>query len=57
MPDECSAGDELQLDTENGIIKNITTGREYSIPPFSPEIQELIDVGGLVNYTKKKLGV
>ena len=57
LPDECSNGDELQLDTENGVIKNLTTGKEYSIPPFSPEIQELIDVGGLVNYTKKKLGV
>ncbi len=57
LSDECSKGDELELDTENGIIKNLTTGKEYACPPFSPEIQELIDVGGLVNYTKKKLGV
>ena len=57
LPDECSKGDIIELDTENGVIKNVTTGKEYSCPPFSPEIQELIDIGGLVNYTKKKLGV
>ncbi|MBE7705676.1 MAG: 3-isopropylmalate dehydratase small subunit [Cyanobacteria bacterium SIG30] len=57
LPDECSKGDVIELDTENGIIKNLTTKKEYSCPPFNKEIQELIDIGGLVNYTKKKLGV
>ena len=57
LADECDKGDELELDLENGIIKNLTKGKEYSYPPFNKEIQELINVGGLVNYTKKKLGV
>lgn len=57
LPDECAKGDELELDLERGIIKNLTTGKEYSYPPFSAEIQDLINAGGLVNYTKKKLGV
>jgi len=30
---------------------------EYKIAVYPKEIQELIDIGGLVNYTKKKLGV
>lgn len=57
ISDECEKGDELELDLENGVIRNITKGKEYSYPPFNKEIQELINVGGLVNYTKKKLGV
>lgn len=57
LPDECTKGDELELDLERGIIKNLTTGKEYTYPPFSSEIQDLINAGGLVNYTKKKLGV
>ncbi len=57
LPDECTKGDELELDLSRGIIKNLTTGKQYSYPPFSSEIQDLINAGGLVNYTKKKLGV
>lgn len=57
LPDECSKGDELEVDLTNGIIKNITTGKEYSCNKFPPEIQNLINEGGLINYTKHKLGV
>lgn len=57
LPDEITKGDELSLDLENGVIKNLTTGKEYTCPPFSKEIQELVDIGGLVNFTKKKLGL
>lgn len=57
LPDETKTGDKLEMDLENGVIKNLTTGKEYPVPVFPKEIQELIDVGGLVNYTKKKLGV
>ncbi len=57
LPDETETGDKLELDMEKGIVKNVTKNKEYPITVFPKEIQELIDVGGLVNYTKKKLGV
>ncbi|MCD8025179.1 MAG: 3-isopropylmalate dehydratase small subunit [Candidatus Gastranaerophilales bacterium] len=57
LPDETSKGDELELNLEKGEIKNLTTGKSYPVTVFPKEIQELIDAGGLVNYTKKKLGV
>ncbi len=57
LPDETNTGDELEMDLEKGIIKNLTTKKEYPVTVFPPEIQELINAGGLVNYTKKKLGV
>ncbi len=55
--DECSKGDEIEVNLEEGTIKNLTTGKEYTCNKFPAEIQNLINEGGLVNYTAKKLGV
>lgn len=55
LPDEISKGDEIEVDAENGIIKNLTTGKNYPTTAYTGSIKELIDVGGLVNYTKTKL--
>jgi len=52
---EISEGDEVEVDGEKGIIKNITTGKEYPVKPIPPFMKELIDAGGLVNYVKKKI--
>lgn len=57
MPDECSKGDEIEVDLSTGIVKNLTKGKEYQCVKFPPEIQDLISRGGLINYTKTKLGV
>lgn len=57
LADEVKSGDELELDLDKGIIKNLTNGKEYACSKFPAEIQELISVGGLVNYTKKKMEV
>jgi 3-isopropylmalate dehydratase small subunit len=48
-----SQGSEVQVDTETGIIVNVSTGNSYkaqSIPAF---MQQLIEAGGLMNYVKK----
>lgn len=55
--DECKKGDELELDEEKGVIKNLNTGKEYTYPAYPKEILEIIEDGGLVEHTKKKLGV
>ena len=57
MPDECDKGDIIECDLGNGIIKNITKGKEYQCAKFPVEIQQLIENGGLVNHTRTKLGV
>lgn len=57
LAEETQKGDELELDEAQGVIKNLRTGKEYTYPAYPKEIQELIDVGGLVEHTKKKLGV
>lgn len=55
MPDETSKGDKIEIDLSKGIIKNLTTGKEYKTNAFSDEIQKIISKGGLVKYTKEKL--
>lgn len=55
MPDEVKACDEIEVDVENGIIKNLTVNKEYRTTAYTGSIKELIDIGGLINYTKAKL--
>ena len=57
IQDEIEENDILELDLNNGLIKNITKNKEYNFPPYPIEIQKLIEAGGLVEYTKRKLEV
>ncbi len=53
--DEINEGDEIEIDLDNGEIKDITTGKSYKFTPIPPFMQELIDAGGLINYAKKEI--
>ena len=55
LPDETSKNDILEFNLNSGIVKNLTTGKEYECEKFPVEIQKLINTGGLINYTKDKL--
>ena len=57
LPDEAQKGDKIEVDLANGIIYNRTQNKEYTCTKFQGSIKQLIDEGGLVNYTKKKLGI
>ena len=50
-------GDKIEVDLANGIIYNRTQNKEYKCAKYEGSIAQLIEEGGLVNYTKKKLGV
>jgi 3-isopropylmalate/(R)-2-methylmalate dehydratase small subunit len=51
--DKISEGDELDINLDLGIIKNITTNNELKIKPFPKFMQELLGEGGVINYYKK----
>ena len=53
--DKIADGDELEVDTEAGRVKNKTTGVEIVCAKVPPSMQELVDAGGLVPYVKKRL--
>ena len=55
IQNEVDKNDSLELDLDKGIVKNITKNKEYSFPSYPKEIQNLIEAGGLVEYTKLKL--
>ncbi|MCR5397951.1 MAG: 3-isopropylmalate dehydratase small subunit [Lachnospiraceae bacterium] len=47
-------GDEVSIDFDSGIIKNITKGTSFKGQPFPEFMQKIIDAEGLVNYINSK---
>ena len=39
------------------VITNVTTGETFKAQPFPPFIREIIEEGGLINRTRKVLGI
>lgn len=50
---EANEGDELELTP--GKVRNKTTGKEFATVPLPAARQVIIDAGGLIPYTRKKL--
>ena len=50
---EADAGDELELRGEE--IVNVTKGKSFKIVPLPKLRQEIMDSGGLIAYTRKRL--
>jgi 3-isopropylmalate dehydratase small subunit len=48
-------GDELEIDLEVGVIRNFTQGDEYRSDAYPPFMTELIKMGGLVPWVRKRL--
>lgn len=52
--EECETGDELEIDTDSGSIKNLTRNKTYQAAPYPEFMQTLIAAGGLMKYVAKK---
>ncbi|TMC38637.1 MAG: 3-isopropylmalate dehydratase small subunit [Chloroflexi bacterium] len=48
-------GDELEVDLDEGIIRNFTKGDEYRCEAFPQFMNELLRMGGLVPWVRKRL--
>ncbi|MDO8670819.1 MAG: 3-isopropylmalate dehydratase small subunit [Dehalococcoidia bacterium] len=53
---DIKAGDQVEAELSTGVVINRTTGRTYQAKPYPEFMLELIESGGLVDYTRKKLG-
>lgn len=53
--DAISDGDVVSVDADTGTIVDETTGEIFHAQPFPPFIQEIINAGGLVERTKRKI--
>jgi 3-isopropylmalate/(R)-2-methylmalate dehydratase small subunit len=51
--DGISNGDVVEVDTDTGVIKNVTSGKEFKAQPFPPFLQNIIESGGLVKSIAK----
>lgn len=49
-----NSGDEVEVNFDTGIIKNITTGEEFQGQAFPEFMQNIINAGGLVAYVNGK---
>ncbi len=50
-----ATGDEIEVDPDEGLIRNITRGEDYRVIPFPPEIKKIIEKGGLVEFVRDRL--
>jgi 3-isopropylmalate/(R)-2-methylmalate dehydratase small subunit len=52
---ETEAGHTLEVDLAEGLIRNLDTGKEYRATPYPPFMLDIIDAGGLIEYTRQKI--
>ena len=50
---EIKAEDEVEINFDTGVIRDITTGKEYKGQPFPEFMQKIIKAEGLINYINK----
>lgn len=48
-------GDQLEIDADSGLIRNLTRNTEFQARAIPPFMQELIRAGGLVEWTREKI--
>jgi 3-isopropylmalate/(R)-2-methylmalate dehydratase small subunit len=48
-------GHQLEIDLAAGQIRNLTSGQAYQAEPYPPFMMELINAGGLVPYTRRRI--
>jgi 3-isopropylmalate dehydratase small subunit len=54
---EINDGDELKVDPINGVILNVTTGKELYCNKLPENIMQLVKDGGLINHIARRLGI
>ncbi len=57
IQDNIDKSDVIELNLDNGYIYNKTKNKMYNFSPYPKEIQAMVEMGGLVEYTKKKMGL
>ena len=53
--EDVESGHQLAIDLTAGQVHNLTTGQVYQAEPYPPFMMALINVGGLVPYTRQRI--
>jgi 3-isopropylmalate/(R)-2-methylmalate dehydratase small subunit len=54
---DIAQGDTVEVDVDNGVIKNVTKNKQYKVKPIPPFMQELVEAGGLLKYARAKFKI
>lgn len=52
--DGISEGDIVEVDLDEGIIRNSSTGSTYKVAPIPPFMKQLVQDGGLIKHLRKR---
>ena len=55
--EDAEKNDTIEVNIETGEIKNITKNKTYQAKPYPDSLREIINSGGLIEYTKEKVTV
>jgi 3-isopropylmalate/(R)-2-methylmalate dehydratase small subunit len=53
--EDTKTGHRLRVDLEKGVVENLSTGNSFQAQPIPEFMREIISLGGLVEYAKKRL--
>ncbi len=53
--DRIEDGSQIDIDMAGGLIKNITRNESYQTTPLPDFLREIVDAGGLVEYTRRQV--
>ena len=51
---DASAGDQMEVDLDKGLVRNVTKGKTYQAPAFPDFMQQIVRAGGLMPYVKQR---
>ena len=51
LVEKFSTGDQAELDTQTGLVKNLTTGQSYQLESLG-DVAEVVNAGGVFDYAK-----
>jgi 3-isopropylmalate/(R)-2-methylmalate dehydratase small subunit len=55
VSDAFEDGDEIEIELETAIIRNLSKGKELQGQPYTPEMLEIVEKGGLMALLKERL--
>ena len=52
---DIQAGHMLEIELEDGLVRNVSTGRDFRATPYPDFMLKIVEAGGLVEYTRRRL--
>ena len=51
-----SSGDDVELDTDASIVRNVTTGAQFDAEPMPEFVRDIAAAGGLIGWVRQRVG-